>query len=193
MGKQLKPYTTRKPPVPSESHAEIEDWIRHVMPDLHSIVKQLDESIRETIPGLRYAIKWKKAYYGVPELGWIIEMVAYDVSVNVVFFGGRGLRPAPAAWRHRPEPLRQADDPGGGAGTGDAQVDQASGARDGLEMSPHELKIFAATTLCPQAGTSTVRTREVDKRGQHQVRPAVPSSVSCVQRFRWSWACPEPS
>ncbi|MEX0619563.1 MAG: hypothetical protein WD180_11480, partial [Pseudohongiellaceae bacterium] len=32
--------------------------------------------------------KWKKAYYGLPELGWIIEMVAYDVSVNVVFLGG---------------------------------------------------------------------------------------------------------
>jgi hypothetical protein len=61
MGKRLKPYTTRKPPVPSESHAEIEDWIRHVMPDLHPIVKQ-EESIRETIPGLRYATKWKKAY-----------------------------------------------------------------------------------------------------------------------------------
>ncbi len=44
--------------------------------------------IRETIPGLHYAVKWKKAYYGLPELGWIIEMVAYDVSVNVVFHGG---------------------------------------------------------------------------------------------------------
>ena len=74
--------------VPSESHAEIDDWIRRVMPDLHPIVTRLDESIRETIPGLRYAIKWKKAYYGLPELGWIIEMVAYDVSVNVVFLGG---------------------------------------------------------------------------------------------------------
>jgi hypothetical protein len=58
------------------------------MPDLHPIVERLDELIRETIPGLQYAIKWKKAYYGVPERGWIIEIVAYDVSVNVVFFGG---------------------------------------------------------------------------------------------------------
>ena len=58
------------------------------MPDLQPIVERLDGSIRETIPGLRYAIKWKNAYYGLPELGWIIEMVAYDVSVNVVFFGG---------------------------------------------------------------------------------------------------------
>jgi hypothetical protein len=110
MGKRLKPYTTRKPPVPSESHAEIEDWIRHVMPDLYPIVKQLDESIRETIPGLRYAIKWKKAYYGVPELGWIIEMVAYDVSVNVVFFGGADFdRPPPLGDTDRSEGHEKTD------------------------------------------------------------------------------------
>jgi hypothetical protein len=88
MDKQRKPLSTRKPPVPSESHTEIEDWMRRVMPDLHPIVEQLDGSIRETIPGLHYAVKWKKAYYGLPDVGWIIEMVAYDVSVNVVFFGG---------------------------------------------------------------------------------------------------------
>jgi hypothetical protein len=58
------------------------------MPDLRPIVDGLDELIRETIPGLRYAVKWQKAYYGTPELGWVIEMVAYDVSVNVVFLGG---------------------------------------------------------------------------------------------------------
>ena len=95
MDKQRKPLSTRKPPGQSESHAEIEDWMRRVMPDLHPIVTQLDESIRETIPGLRYAVKWKKAYYGLPDVGWIIEMVAYDVSVNVVFFGGADFDPAP--------------------------------------------------------------------------------------------------
>ena len=93
--KARNPTTTRKPPVPAESHAEIEDWSRHVMPDLHPIVEELDESIRATIPGLQYAVKWKKAYYGLPELGWIIEMVAYDVSVNVVFFGGADFEPPP--------------------------------------------------------------------------------------------------
>jgi hypothetical protein len=89
MRKAPKPNTARTPPVPSDSHADIEDWIDgSVMPRLHPIVHRLDELIRETIPDLQYAIKWKKAYYGLPELGWIIEMVAYDVSVNVVFFGG---------------------------------------------------------------------------------------------------------
>ena len=95
MRRTRTPITARKPPVPSESHAEIEDWMRRVMPDLHPIVERLDGSIRETIPGLRYAVKWKKAYYGLPELGWIIEMVAYDVSVNVVFFAGARFDPPP--------------------------------------------------------------------------------------------------
>jgi hypothetical protein len=95
MAKQRKPNTTRKPPEPSENHAAIEDWTRRVMPDLHPIVKWLDGLIRETIPGLQYAIKWKKAYYGLQELGWVIEMVAYDVSVNVVFLGGAEFDPPP--------------------------------------------------------------------------------------------------
>jgi hypothetical protein len=87
--------SSRKPPEPSESRAEIDDWMRRVMPDLYPIVELLDRSIRESIPGLHYAVKWKKAYYGLPEVGWIIEMVAYDVSVNVVFFGGADLDPPP--------------------------------------------------------------------------------------------------
>src|SRR5688500_14098759 len=62
--------------------------MRRVMPDLHPIVVRLDEQIRKAIPGLQYAVKWKKAYYGLPTQGWVIEIVAYDVSVNVVFLGG---------------------------------------------------------------------------------------------------------
>jgi hypothetical protein len=82
--------------VPTDSHAEIERWmIRGVMPDLRAVVEHLDESIRETIPGLQYALKWKNAFYGVPELGWIIQMAAYDVSVNVVFFAGADFDPPP--------------------------------------------------------------------------------------------------
>lgn len=92
---QRKPNSTRKPPVPLESHGDIEHWISRVMPDLHPIVESLDGQIRETIPGLRYAVKWKRAFYGLPDLGWLVEMVAYDVSVNVVFLGGADFDPPP--------------------------------------------------------------------------------------------------
>ena len=106
MAQPPKPGTGRKPPVPSDSHAEIEDWIRRVMPDLHPIVTRLDALICETIPGLHFAVKWKKASYGLPELGWIIEVVAYDVSVNVVFLGGADF--------DSPPPLGDREGAGGG-------------------------------------------------------------------------------
>ena len=93
--KTLKTRAAKKAPEATESHAAIEDWIRRVMPDLHPIVERLDELICKTIPGLQYAVKWKQAYYGLPQQGWIIEMVAYDVSVNVVFFGGADFDPPP--------------------------------------------------------------------------------------------------
>ena len=88
MDKQRKATSTRKPPEPSESHADIDDWMNRMMPDLQPISARLDELIRAELPKLQYAIKWKKAYYGLPERGWVIEMVAYDVSLNVVFLGG---------------------------------------------------------------------------------------------------------
>jgi hypothetical protein len=88
MANARKGKAARRPPKPSENHDEIDDLIRRAMPDLQPILEHLDELIRETIPGLQFAVKWKKAYYGLPERGWIIEMVAYDVSVNLVFFGG---------------------------------------------------------------------------------------------------------
>jgi hypothetical protein len=65
------------------------------MPDLQPIVKRLDESIRATVSGLSYAVKWKRAYYGLPGAGWIIEIAAYDVSVNVVFLGGADFESPP--------------------------------------------------------------------------------------------------
>jgi hypothetical protein len=83
-----KGTSSRKPPEPSESHDDIDDWMRRVMPDLNPIVERLDRMIREALPDPHFAVKWKKAYYGVPDHGWVIEMVAYDVSVNVVFHGG---------------------------------------------------------------------------------------------------------
>jgi hypothetical protein len=88
MRKEIKGHAWRKPPEPSASHSDIDDWFRRQMPHLQPILQALDESIRTTIPGLRYVVKWKRPYYWLPELGWIIELAAYDVSVNVVFHGG---------------------------------------------------------------------------------------------------------
>lgn len=95
MPKARAKTSTRKPPEAGE-HSQIADWLENdTMPRLQPILTHLDALIRKTIPDLQYAVKWKQAYYGLPEGGWIIEMAAYDVSVNLVFFTGAKFDPQP--------------------------------------------------------------------------------------------------
>jgi hypothetical protein len=65
------------------------------MPSVQPIVRRLDESIRAAVPDLDYAVKYKRAFYGLPHVGWIIELAPYAVSVNVLFLGGADLDPPP--------------------------------------------------------------------------------------------------
>ena len=95
MPKAIKGNAGRKPPEPSAGHSDIEDWCRHLMPDLQPIVQRLDELIRATVSDLHYTVDRKRAYYGLPELGWIIEIAAYAVSVNVLFLGGADFESPP--------------------------------------------------------------------------------------------------
>jgi hypothetical protein len=68
VAKAPKSDSTRKPPLPSDSHAEIDEWMQGVMPGLRPLVEHLDEMIRDGLPRpQQYALKWKKAYYGVPD------------------------------------------------------------------------------------------------------------------------------
>jgi hypothetical protein len=91
----IKRNSRRVPPEPSAEHSDIDQWCRHLVPDLQPIVKRLDESIRAALPDLHYAVKFKRAFYGLPEVGWIIEIAPYDVSVNVVFLGGADFKSPP--------------------------------------------------------------------------------------------------
>jgi hypothetical protein len=95
MPKMIKGNAGRKAPEPSADHSDIEEWCRHLMPDLQPIVQRLDELIRATLPDLDYAVNRKRGYYGLPELGWIIEIAAYDVSINVLFLGGADFESPP--------------------------------------------------------------------------------------------------
>src|ERR1700722_15141946 len=96
MPKAIKGNAGRKPPTPSADHSDIDEWCRHLMPDLQPIGRRLDEVIRSTVPGLDYAVNRKRAYYGLPELGWIIEIAPYAVSANVLFLGGADFASPPA-------------------------------------------------------------------------------------------------
>jgi len=89
MEKHRKSLSTKKPPMPTDDHKIIKDWMdNRIMPGILPMIKKIDHLIGELIPNLYYAIKWGNAYYGTKDLGWIIEVAAYDVSVNIVFLNG---------------------------------------------------------------------------------------------------------
>ena len=94
MAKTIKGNAGRTPPQPTD-HAEFDEWCRHLMPDLQPLVARLDEVIWSSVPDLDFAFDRKRPHYGLPELGWIIELAPYAVSANVVFLGGADFNSPP--------------------------------------------------------------------------------------------------
>lgn len=96
MPKEIKGNAGRKPPEPSASHTDIDEWRRRRMPGVQPIVGCLDAAICATVQGLEFAVKRERAFYGLPDRGWIIELAAYHVSVNILFLGGADFESPPA-------------------------------------------------------------------------------------------------
>ena len=88
MPKIIKGLASRTPPVPSADPDAIAEWCRRQMPGIQPLVMELDEFIRGTVKRFDLAISRNHAFYGLPKLGWIVELAPYSVSVNVLFFGG---------------------------------------------------------------------------------------------------------
>jgi hypothetical protein len=58
------------------------------------IAKRIDALAAATLPGLRRAVKWGMAYYGV-DGGWCFASGAFVGHVKVMFIRGSDLRPEP--------------------------------------------------------------------------------------------------
>ena len=95
MAKILVENSSRKPPEAAADHAPVEAWIARAMPGLQPLLRELDRLIRDTVPGLEFAVKWGHAWYGLPGRGWIVELAGYHVSANLVFPAGARFDPPP--------------------------------------------------------------------------------------------------
>jgi len=95
MPKHIKGTAGRVPPEPTATPEQIQTWLADVMPRIRPLVGALDEAIRSTIPGLQCGIKWGRLFYGLPDLGWLIELAPYHRTANVVFYGGADFDPPP--------------------------------------------------------------------------------------------------
>ena len=57
--------------------------------------RRLDALIVRTVPGVRKAVKWNSALYGVEDQGWFLGLHVFTKYVKVAFFRGASLRPLP--------------------------------------------------------------------------------------------------
>ena len=59
-----------------------------------AIAEQVDALAAQSVPGLRRAVKWGMAYYGVED-GWCFTSGAFVANVKVMFIRGNELHPEP--------------------------------------------------------------------------------------------------
>jgi hypothetical protein len=57
--------------------------------------RRLDALIVRNVPDVRKAVKWNSPFYGIEDQGWLISFHTFTSYVQVNFFAGTSLQPAP--------------------------------------------------------------------------------------------------
>lgn len=57
--------------------------------------RRLDALVERTVPGVRRAVRWNSALYGVEGRGWFLGVHCLTTYVKIAFFRGASLRPVP--------------------------------------------------------------------------------------------------
>ena len=119
MAKPRKPNTIRKPPVPSDSHADIEDWMRRVIGmDIHRTFAEV--------------VFWEDGRLRCPKCGWqpekILETMVHEAEqlMNRFRFSGMPITTSAAS----PSPVTARSPRGrAGLGPGPSCAHPAAGSR----------------------------------------------------------------
>jgi len=78
----------------AEGDAPVFAYIASLPQPQRDIAEQIDALAARTVPGLRRAVKWGMAYYGV-ETGWCFASGAFVGHVKLMFIRGTELEPEP--------------------------------------------------------------------------------------------------
>ena len=78
----------------AEGDAPVFAYIASLPQPQRDIAEQIDALAARTVPGLRRAVKWGMAYYGV-ETGWCFASGAFVGHVKLMFISGTELDPEP--------------------------------------------------------------------------------------------------
>lgn len=80
--------------IAAEGDAPVWAYIDSMPPPLRTIAKKIDSLAAEHVHGLKRAVKWGMAYYGVEE-GWCFSSGASGDHLNLMFIRGSALDPEP--------------------------------------------------------------------------------------------------
>ena len=78
----------------AEGDAPVFAYIASLPQPHRGIAERIDALAAATLPGLRRAVKWGMAYYGVED-GWCFTSGAFVGHVKVMFIRGADLKPVP--------------------------------------------------------------------------------------------------
>ncbi len=78
----------------AEGDAPVLAYIASLPQPQRDIAERIDALAARTLPGLRRAVKWGMAYYGVED-GWCFTSGAFVGHVKVMFIRGTDLQPEP--------------------------------------------------------------------------------------------------
>ncbi len=75
--------------------APIKDYIAAMPGWKREVGARLDALITAAVPRVRKAVKWNSPFYGVSDNVWFLSIHVYAEYVQVCFFQGSSLKPAP--------------------------------------------------------------------------------------------------
>jgi hypothetical protein len=84
------------PQIPKgEGNGPVQDYIAAMPGWKRGVGERLDALIERTVPEVHKAVKWNQPFYGHEGEGWFLAFRCYTKYVQVQFFRGTSLDPAP--------------------------------------------------------------------------------------------------
>jgi hypothetical protein len=85
------------PQIPKgDGDGPVQDYIAAMPGWKRNIGASLDDLIVRTVPGVHKAVKWNQPLYGLEGEGWFLGFRCFTRYVQLTFFQGASLDPAPA-------------------------------------------------------------------------------------------------
>ena len=79
----------------ADGDAPVQAYIAAIPGWKRDLGRRIDQLITATVPGVRKAVRWNSAMYGVPGQGWFASFHVFTRAVKLTFFKGTSLQPVP--------------------------------------------------------------------------------------------------